>query len=371
MLSRAFPRSSICTLVIAAAFISVLRGVAAAAEGSWGAISILGQAVAPGASQRLDLASSQSYVGAAVRTAVFVQHGSSAGPALCLTAGIHGDELNGIEIVRGLLARIDPTRLRGTLIAVPVVNVYGFQSSSRYLPDRRDLNRHFPGQPFGSSAARIAHALFAGVVRHCAALIDLHTGSQHRTNLPQVRADLTLEKVRLLAESFGAELVLHKPASSGTLRRAATDAGIAAIVYEAGEPMRFQREEIDAGVAGIQALMARLDMFGEGVARARTGRIYLGSHWVRAGRGGILLPQVELGDRVRQGQTLGVMTNLFTEERTLLRSPYDGLVIGRTLAPVMIPGYAAFHIATDTLDGAVPPPVDGETEPADEEDRSE
>ena len=176
---------------------------------------------------------------------MLVVAGAQAGPVVCLTGGIHGDELNGVEVVRRSLAQArSPRELRGTLIGVPIVNLAAFRRGSRYLPDRRDLNRFFPGNARGSSAARLARSLF-DVLRHCDALVDVHSGSFHRTNLPQVRGDLRKPEVLRLAKAFGSEIAVHNEGRPGTLRRAATEAGIPAIAYEAGEPMRFQEDAID------------------------------------------------------------------------------------------------------------------------------
>src|SRR5690606_10179010 len=173
---------------------------------------------------------------------------------------IHGDELNGIEVVRRVLYTVDPAKLNGALIGIPIVNLQGFRRSSRYLPDRRDLNRYFPGNPQGSSAARIAHSLFHEVMAKCDALVDLHTGSFHRTNLPQLRADLTNPDVAALSKGFGATVVLQSRGARGSLRRAAADAGIPAVTMEAGEPMRLQEEAVSHGVKSIESLLDSLGM---------------------------------------------------------------------------------------------------------------
>lgn len=323
----------------------------------WPPARVLGTEVPPGSKVELFLRSSESFAGSSVRVPVVTVRGWHPGPTLCLTAGIHGDELNGIEVVRKFAEELEPEHLAGMVLAVPIVNLHGFQRSSRYLPDRRDLNRYFPGHPLGSSASRIAHALFEGVVRHCDALVDFHSGSFHRTNLPQIRADLRHAAVRRLARGFGCPIVLHNVGREGTLRRAATERGIPAIVYEAGEPMRFQREEIDRGVEGVRRLLGWLGMTDFGGSWSPEPRFYPESHWVRVDMGGILVAEAELGDTVESGTVLGVVTDPIRKERSVVVSPYDGTVIGMTLAPVVIPGYAAFHIGVP--DGVVPETAPG------------
>ncbi len=312
---------------------------------------IAGARPGPGEREVVQLDAGESFAGSSVGIRVVVVRGVHPGPVLCLTAAVHGDELNGVEVVRRTLASISPGELAGTLVAVPIVNVHGFQRNSRYLPDRRDLNRYFPGNPTGSSASRLAFALFDRVIRSCDALVDLHTGSFHRTNLPQVRADLSNPAVRHLAEGFGGTIVLHSEGPPGTLRRAATEQGIPAITYEAGEPMRLQEDEIARGVSGIRLLLGHLGMLQVAEAPPEPPEFYHASRWVRADHGGILLTDVALGERVEVGQRLGTITDPIVDEQHVLRSPHAGRVLGMAVQQVVIPGYAAFHIG---LDGSAP-----------------
>jgi predicted deacylase len=230
------------------------------------------------------------------------------------------------------------------VIGVPIVNLHGFRQASRYLPDRRDLNRHFPGRSNGSAASRIAYSFFQQVIVHCETLVDLHTGSFHRSNVPQVRADLTDSGAFELAKAFGSAVVVHAVGEPGTLRRAAGDVGIPAISHEAGEPMRFQPAEVDEGVRGVRELLARRGMLSTRPRRGQRQEIYYRARWVRVDDGGILLSDVELGDSVKVGDTLGAVTDPISNERTIVTSPYDGRVLGMALNQVVIPGFAAFHI---------------------------
>jgi predicted deacylase len=310
----------------------------------WQALDLLGETIAPGEKWRVSWVAGESFAGGPFPIPVRVARGVEQGPTLCLTAGVHGDELNGIEIVRRVLQEVDAAKLHGTLIGVPIVNLYGFRQASRYLPDRRDLNRHFPGRPNGSAASRIAHSFFTEVVSRCGALVDLHTGSFHRSNVPQVRADLTDSGAFELATAFGSGVVAHAVGEPGTLRRAALDAGIPAIIYEAGEPMRFQPALVEQGVRGVIDLMARKGMLGSSGRRGQRQEIYYRTRWVRVDDGGILLASVELGDAVKLGDELGSVTDPISNERAIVRSPYDGRVLGMALNQVVIPGFAVFHI---------------------------
>jgi predicted deacylase len=239
-----------------------------------------------------------------------------------------------------------PRDVSGMLVGVPVANVHGLRRSSRYLPDQRDLNRFFPGHPGGSSASRIANALFENVVERCEALVDFHTGSFQRTNLPQVRGDLSNPRVLELAKGFSIGEIVHSGGRAGTLRRAAVDAGIPAVTFEAGEPLRFQAEEIDRGVSGLRGLLASLRIIKGGPLR-RPHRIYYRSRWLRVNDGGIFLTERKLGDAVQVGDPLGTVTDPITNERSTVIAPFRGRIIGMAVPQVVIPGFAAFHIGIE------------------------
>jgi len=307
---------------------------------------LLGLRVAAGERVTLRLELSESFTGGAVTTPVQVIRGDQPGPTLCLVAGLHGDEVVGIEIVRRVIETVQPEGMSGTIVAIPIANPVGFRRLSRYLPDRRDLNRHFPGRSYGSSAARIAHRIFDGVIRHCDLVVDFHSGSFHRANLPQVRADFSNPILLATSGWFGAPVVVDSPGSEGTLRRAASDAGIDAILYEAGEPMRFDEESVQAGVEGVLALMKSMGMAHLTNIEPRKSEFFRGSHWVRSDSGGIFLGDMPLGAWVEKGQRLGSVTNPFTNERSAVRARVAGRVIGRAVDQVVTPGYALYHVAT-------------------------
>ncbi|WP_405238247.1 succinylglutamate desuccinylase/aspartoacylase family protein [Lentisalinibacter orientalis] len=308
------------------------------------ALELLGSTVPPASYQRLSWSATELFEGIPVDTPVLVMNGRYPGPVLCLTAAVHGDELNGIEIVRRVLHDLDPQKLSGAVIGVPIVNLQAFRRGSRYLPDRRDLNRYFPGNPAGSAASRIAHSFFNSIVRHCDALVDLHTGSFDRANLPQLRADLRDPGVVTLTQGFGATVIINSIPADGTLRQAATDAGIPTVTLEAGGPSRLETEEVSHGVKGIETLLNTLGMVRKVSLWGDPEPVYYRSTWVRANRGGILLSEVDLGRRVSAGDLLGTITDPITNARTNIYAPTDGRVIGMALNQVVMPGYAAFHI---------------------------
>jgi predicted deacylase len=314
----------------------------------WGVTRLLDNEVAPGERRRLFLRASESFAGDSVEIPVLAIRGERAGPVVCMTAGVHGDELNGIEIVRQIFEHVSPKQLSGMLLGVPVANLHGFRRGSRYLPDRRDLNRYFPGHPAGSSASRIASALFEGVVRHCDAVVDFHTGSFYRTNLPHLRADLMNPRVLELAEAFAVGVVVHSEGLLGTLRRASTDAGIPAITYEAGEPKRFQAREIDRGVEGMRSMLRSMGLLSGPAAASGRQRLYYRSRWVRVNDGGIFITRRQLGERITSGEVLGTVTDPVSNERTRLIAPVSGRILGMAVSQVVIPGFAAFHIGVGT-----------------------
>lgn len=306
---------------------------------------LLKNEVLPGTTTRLAWSPDVSFMGISAPTAVLVLNGVKRGPTLCLTAAIHGDELNGIEIVRRVLYDIDPQELSGAIIGVPIVNLEGFRSGSRYLSDRRDLNRFFPGNPYGSSASRIAYSFFHEVISYCDMLIDLHTGSFRRTNLPQLRADLSYPAVEKLSQKMGAIVVVQSQGAEGSLRRAATENGIPAVTLEAGAPHELQKSAVDYGVKSVESALNGLGLIDRRSFWQRADEpVYYNSTWVRAREGGILLSEVELGQTVKQGELLGVVTDPITNQRYEIQSTYTGRVIGMALNQVMHPGFAAYHI---------------------------
>ncbi len=323
------------------------------AEGRAEPLQLLDTEIPPGTSMRLSWSATELFEGVPVSTPVLVINGALPGPSLCLTAAVHGDELNGVEMVRRVLHDINADKLSGAIIGVPIVNVQGFRRGSRYLPDRRDLNRYFPGNPNGSAAARIAHSFFTNVVAHCDALIDLHTGSFERANLPQIRADLRNPDVVTLTQGLGGMVILHSTPAVGTLRHAATQAGIPAVTLEAGGPSVLELNEVKHGVKGIETLISAIGMQRKLRLWSDPEPVYYRSSWVRADSGGILLADVGLGSTVSEGDLLGTITDPMSNARSEIRSPYAGRIIGMARNQVVMPGFAAFHVGIATVEAPV------------------
>jgi uncharacterized protein len=302
--------------------------------------------VLPGSRITLELPLAPLYTHTPLNLPVHVVRGHRDGPRLFVSAAIHGDELNGVEIIRRLLRHSSLKRLRGSLLAVPIVNVYGVIQHSRYLPDRRDLNRAFPGIEGGSLAARLAYLFMSEIVTKCTHGIDLHTGAIYRSNLPQVRANMDDEATARLARAFGVPVVINGEVLDGSLRQAAAARGVHTLVYEAGEALRFDELSIRAGMRGIINVMRELGML---PPRRRPQRnapfVARASAWVRAPVSGILRAIVPLGARIKRNQTMGFIADPFGEGEAEVRAPASGIVIGRTNIPLVHEGEALFHVA--------------------------
>ena len=311
------------------------------------AITIGNVEVRPGTRAFIDLPITDLSTHTPVSMPVQVVHGRTAGPRLFVCAALHGDEINGVEIIRRLLRLSALKRLRGTLIAVPIVNVMGFLAQSRYLPDRRDLNRSFPGSLRGSLTARLARLFVDEIVSDSTHGIDLHTGAIHRDNYPQIRADLSNRETERLALAFGMPVVINTGFREGSLREAAARHDVPVIVYEAGEALRFDEACIRAGVKGITRVLRALEMLpaSRRPPNAKKQLIIRSSRWIRAPQSGLLRSMAALGSQVKTGEVLGAIADPFGENEMTVESAADGVVIGRTNLPLVNEGDALFHIA--------------------------
>ena len=302
--------------------------------------------VNPGESKYVELPLPGLYTHSHIHMPVHVSCGKEAGPVMFISAAVHGDEINGVEIIRRMINLPALKKLKGTLVAVPVVNVYGFISKSRYLPDRRDLNRSFPGSEKGSMASKLAHMFLTSISNHCDYGIDLHTAAISRDNLPQIRALLENDDIKELAMAFGAPVVLNAPLREGSLREAASHTNTKVLLYEAGEALRFDEISIRAGVQGITNVMRKVGMLPASRKRNKIeSAVAHSSTWVRAPQSGILRSTNPMGQRIHKGDILGFVSDPFGETGIEVISPVSGMVIGRTTLPLVHKGEAIFHIA--------------------------
>lgn len=310
-------------------------------------LQINGRTIAPGSQLTIDLPLPPLYTHVPMTMPVHIIKGKRGGPVLFISAAIHGDELNGVEIIRRLLKVAALKRLRGTLIAIPVVNVYGIIHHSRYLPDRRDLNRSFPGSKKGSLASRIADLFMQEIVANSTHGIDLHTGAIHRSNVPQIRANLQDEQTLALARAFQVPLLIDANLRDGSLRGAAAEQGIPMLLYEAGEALRFDEISIRAGVRGIIGVMRYLGMLTPSKKTKSKGKepyIAHSSRWIRAPASGMFRTVKPLGSQVKVNDTLGFISDPLSGKEIEVKTPYSGLIIGRSEIPLVHEGGAVYHI---------------------------
>ena len=309
---------------------------------------IAGIQVQPGTRQTIEVQVAKLYTHTPLHIPVEIVHGRRDGPVLMVCGAIHGDEINGVEIVRRVLINTALRNLRGTLVAVPIVNIFGFVQRTRYLPDRRDLNRCFPGSESGSLGGRIAYLLRTQIMEHVTHIIDLHTGAIHRFNLPQIRAELKTPETARMAEAFAAPIIINAGLREGSLRAYADSQNIPVITYEGGEALRFDEVVIASGVKGVMRVMRELKMTPAKKSvkppRKRS-EVAASSQWVRADIDGIMRPVAKLGQKIRKGQKLAMVADPFGASETAIISPCSGIVICVNNLPLVNEGEAIYHIA--------------------------
>ena len=309
---------------------------------------IAGIQVQPGTRQTIEVQVAKLYTHTPLHIPVEIVHGRRDGPVLMVCGAIHGDEINGVEIVRRVLTNTALRNVRGTLVAVPIVNIFGFVQRTRYLPDRRDLNRCFPGSESGSLGGRIAYLLRTQIMEHVTHIIDLHTGAIHRFNLPQIRAELKTPETARMAEAFAAPIIINAGLREGSLRAYADSQNIPVITYEGGEALRFDEVVIASGVKGVMRVMRELEMTPAKKSvkppRKRS-EVAASSQWVRADIDGIMRPVAKLGQKIRKGQKLAMVADPFGASETAIISPCSGIVICVNNLPLVNEGEAIYHIA--------------------------
>lgn len=311
---------------------------------------IAGTAVLPGERKKLSVDVAKLYDFTDMNIPIEVIRGKKDGPVMFVSAAIHGDEINGVEIIRRLLKHKSLKHIRGTLVAVPIVNVFGFNANSRYLPDRRDLNRLFPGAKRGSLGAQIAHTFIKEIVEKCTHGIDLHTAAQNRVNLPQIRACLDDPETERMAKAFRVPVILDTPMYKGSLRKAARDRKIPMLLFEGGESLRFNENVIKSGVKGIISVMREIGMLKRTKAETSTRKkhtyIATSRQWLRAPHSGILAVKKYLGDRVEKGEVIGVISDPFGDHAVKIKAKKPGIIVGMSLIPLVNSGDGVFHVAT-------------------------
>lgn len=308
-----------------------------------------GTPIPAGTARNVTLAVSESYSSMTVNIPIHIRRATAPGPVVFVTAALHGDEINGTGAIRALIHDPAFNLLRGTVILVPVLNLLAYDRHDRYLPDRRDLNRSFPGSAKGSLASRMARIIFKEIIARCDYGIDLHTAAVRRTNYPNVRADLADPEVRRLAESFGTEIIMNAKGPSGALRREACKAGCPTIIMEGGEVWKVEPGIVASATRGVRNVLRGLEMLDGPAQRPAFQVVIEKSKWVRADRGGFMRFHIKPGDLIDKGQPLVTNTTLLGEEQNTLHAPFDAVVIGMTSLPAISPGEAICNL------GKLPP----------------
>lgn len=310
---------------------------------------IAGIPIKKGSRNRIELPIAKLFDYTELNIPIEVIRGKNDGPVLFVAAAIHGDEINGIETIKRLLMhkRIG-LKIKGTLIAIPIVNVLGFNNQSRYLPDRRDLNRCFPGSKNGSLGSLTADILMTEIVAKSTHGIDLHTGAIHRTNIPHIRANIDNEKTKRLAESFGVPITINSSILDGSLRQAAAEIGLPMLLFEGGQALRYEQKVIHTALRGILSVMEAIGMIEPALIHKKhteEGFVARSSHWIRAPHSGSLRVKKKLGARVKKGDLLGEISNPYGKEKIKVLATFTGIIIGMTLIPLVNQGNALFHVA--------------------------
>lgn len=308
-----------------------------------------GGSVVPGETANLRFAVGETYLGEPVRIPVTIVNGPEPGPTVFLSAAVHGDELNGIAVIREVAHQWNHEDLCGTLVCLPVLNPQGFLTQQRYLPIYdRDLNRSFPGRRSGTSAQRLAHAVWSNFVEPCDFGLDFHTSTRGRTNMFQVRADMTDPAVARLANAFGTNIVISGRGSAGMLRRVASESGIPTITLEMGEAHRFERDLIDHALDGVRSVFAEYGLRPQETVRWPGWRTVIADEdektWLRADAGGLVEMQRERGELVHEGELVCIVSNPFRTDDFEVRAPFTGLLVGVLSNPVVHPGNPLCHL---------------------------
>lgn len=302
-------------------------------------------AVYPGEKKNVYVKISELYITTPVSIPVTVINGLYQGPVLLVTSATHGNELNGIEIIRRLRQIINPHKLYGTLLLAPILNPLSFLTKQRDMPDGADLNRAFPGVKDGRMSSHLAYIIFNKIVKKAQYLIDIHSSAPGKTNYPHVRADMNKKKIAKLAKAFGLDVIFNNRGERGTLRRQANAENICTITYEAGEPLRFEQEVVEKGLQGIKNVMAKLRMYNFQIKKSLPQIVAKRHKWIRAKSGGILVIKVKPGQIVKKDRIIAVCSNPYSSQQTDIRAPYSGIVVGLATLPMAMPGSAVCHLA--------------------------
>lgn len=308
-------------------------------------MEILNTKIEKGKSYQLSLNIAKLHTRTAFNVPVIIERGKKDGPIVLLNAGVHGDELNGVEIVRRIIEKKLNKPLRGTIICIPVLNIFGFINLSRKFPDERDLNRSFPGSKNGSLASQFAHQFTTKIAPHIDYMIDFHTGGAGRDNAPQIRCDSKDKKTLELAEVFGTDFILHSKLLAKSLRSTLTKMGKTVLLFEGGKSLNFDENIINHGVEGATRVLNHLGVINEKVNPGVTSTTITKSKWIRAPYSGLLHVDVENGTKVEKKDIIGYISDPYGSFKKKITAPNNGYIFCVNTTPVVNKGDAVFHIS--------------------------
>lgn len=303
-----------------------------------------GEQIQPGEAKDVFLKVGESYSSVELNIPIHIRRAKEAGPVVFVTAALHGDEINGTGAIRQLINDDGLELKRGSLILVPVLNLPGFDRHSRYLPDRRDLNRSFPGTRGGSLASRMAYVIFNEIVSRSDYGIDLHTAAVRRTNYPNVRGDLSVPEIKALAMAFGSEIIMDNRGPVGAFRREACRVGCPTIIMEGGEVWKVEPSIVESATNGVLNVLRHLEMIDSEPYKPPFSITIRKTSWIRAQRGGFLQFHIQPGELVEKDQPLATNTTILGRRQNVVVAPFKGVVIGMTSLPSVSPGEPICHL---------------------------
>lgn len=316
-------------------------------------LKILGEIIKPGESKEISFNLAKLHTRTPVDVPIIIERSKKPGPAILLTAGIHGDEINGVEIVRQLIAKGINKPKTGTTICIPVLNIFGFINMEREFPDGRDLNRVFPGSKTGSLASRVAYTITTEILPHIDFVLDFHTGGAMRYNAPQVRIAKGNVDLKTAAEIFGAPFILHSDNIAKTFRNTCNKMGKSILLFEGGKSIHIDNNITNTGVNGAKRILHHLGMLRSNfkVSRPKETPIFITeSRWVRANFSGMFKASIQINGRVKKGQIIGNITDPYGKFNHFVKASYEGYIINVNESPIVYQGDALFHISTKISD---------------------
>ncbi|MEP3837211.1 MAG: succinylglutamate desuccinylase/aspartoacylase family protein [Algibacter sp.] len=312
-------------------------------------LTIFGETIAPGASKEVNFDVANLHTSTPVNIPVIIERSKKLGPTILFTAGIHGDEVNGVEIVRQLISKGINKPKCGTIICMPVINIFGFINLKREFPDGRDLNRVFPGSPSGSLAGRVAHKLISDIIPHVDMIIDFHTGGSGRFNAPQLRYTKENKELNNLAKAFGAPFVLYSKNLSKSFRTTCYKLEKPLLLFEGGKSFHIDDAVTNSGVNGSKRLLKHLGMLQSSfkVSKPKRDTVFINdSRWQRAKYSGMFKASIPIGSFVLKGDVLGHITDPYGKFNYAVKASNNGYIINVNESPIVYQGDALFHVST-------------------------